>query len=63
MYGNSAGTYQFFAGEDLIVMEYMFTQEYRNKRLTYIDGDEMNLRVAMLSCLRGRHVHDLAGTA
>jgi hypothetical protein len=41
----------------------MFTQEYRNKRLTYIDGDEMNLRVAMLSGLRGRHVHDLAGTA
>jgi hypothetical protein len=63
MHGNSAGTYQFFTSEDLIVYGIYIIQEHRNKRLTYIDGNEMNLRMAMLSGLRGRHVHNLAGTA
>jgi hypothetical protein len=38
---------------------------YKEKQhtFTYIDGDEMNLRMAMLTGLRSGHVHNLAGTA
>ena len=60
MHGIKPETYQFFAGEDLIVHE-IYIQ--RNKGWTHINGDEMNLRMAMLSGLRGRHVHNLAGAA
>jgi hypothetical protein len=35
--------------------------EYRRKRaVTYVDGDEVDLRVTVLAGLGGRHFHNLA---
>jgi len=37
------------------------TKMRQERKVTDIDGDKMDLCMSVLSGLRGRHVHDLAG--